>query len=53
MALRQYVVLTTGGIVRIICAMARNVAVVVTDDIDGSPNAETVTFWLGWDDLRD
>jgi hypothetical protein len=26
--------------------MARSVAVVVTDDMDGSPNAETVTFGL-------
>jgi hypothetical protein len=26
--------------------MARSVAVVVTDDIDGSPDAETVTFGL-------
>jgi Lsr2 len=27
-------------------AMARSVAVVVTDDLDGSPDAETVTFGL-------
>ena len=26
--------------------MARNVAVVVTDDLDGSPDAQTVTFGL-------
>ena len=46
MALRQRVVLTTAGIVRIISPMARSVAVVVTDDLDGSANAETVTFGL-------
>ena len=46
MAALQRGALTAVGIVWIMSAMARNVAVVVTDDIDGSPEAETVTFGL-------
>jgi len=46
MAVRQRGVLTEAGIVWIMSVMARSVAVVVTDDIDGSPEAETVTFGL-------
>ena len=40
------VVLTAASIAGTMSLMARSVAVVVTDDLDGSPDAETVTFAL-------
>jgi thiazole synthase ThiGH ThiG subunit len=36
--------LTSADVARIIGAMARSVSVIITDDIDGSENAETVSF---------
>jgi hypothetical protein len=39
--------LTPAGIAEIMNLVARSVAVVITDDIDGSPDAETVTFGFG------